>query len=329
MAFASHGQAYNNLQNYVLLNNLLGSSRPATTARLTKAGYRLMTRQEVDMKEGDILSQSLFDARLTFCYTGANRQGNGPWYVEVVFDGAHGDKAALVRWNELMTTGRGAVLDNVLALHRLRQYDKIEGPTATQVFYKNELRHVVFTGFEGTRLIKFTLVVNRGDLSKAPANPTASRQPLKAATADVTSGSPALTPAASNATTEEGATETDPVTQSKVYTYVEQMPSLPGGGGNRAVIAAIQQALQYPATAMQNRVEGRVFVTFTVNPQGAVKDIEVNKGLGSGLDEEAVRAVGTLPKFIPGKQSGQAVNVSFTLPVTFKLPVEPVRTRRR
>jgi hypothetical protein len=73
MAFASHGQAYNNLQNYVLLNNLLGSSRPATTARLTKAGYRLMTRQEVDMKEGDILSQSLFDARLTFCYTGANR----------------------------------------------------------------------------------------------------------------------------------------------------------------------------------------------------------------------------------------------------------------
>ena len=68
-----------------------------------------------------------------------------------------------------------------------------------------------------------------------------------------------------------------------------------------------------------NQVEGRIFVSFTVNSQGDVSDVKVVKGLGSGLDEETIRAVKTLPKFIPGKQNGRAVSVSFTVPITFKI----------
>ena len=109
------------------------------------------------------------------------------------------------------------------------------------------------------------------------------------------------------------------VVENKVYTYVEQMPQLPGGGGNGAIVGAIQKAVKYPALALRNQVEGRIFVSFTVNAQGDVSDVKVVKGLGSGLDEETIRAVKTLPKFIPGKQNGRAVSVSFTVPITFKI----------
>ncbi|MBD2768804.1 energy transducer TonB [Hymenobacter sp. BT664] len=109
------------------------------------------------------------------------------------------------------------------------------------------------------------------------------------------------------------------VVENKVYTYVEQMPQLPGGGGNAAIVAAIQKATKYPALALRNQVEGRIFVSFTVDAQGDVSDVKVVKGLGSGLDEETIRAVKTLPKFIPGKQNGRSVSVSFTVPITFKI----------
>ena len=109
------------------------------------------------------------------------------------------------------------------------------------------------------------------------------------------------------------------VVENKVYTYVEQMPQLPGGGGNTAIVAAIQKATKYPSLALRNQVEGRIFVSFTVNAEGDVSDVKVVKGLGSGLDEETIRAVKTLPKFIPGKQNGRAVSVSFTVPITFKI----------
>ena len=109
------------------------------------------------------------------------------------------------------------------------------------------------------------------------------------------------------------------VVENKVYTYVEQMPELPTGGGQAAIVGAIQKAVRYPPMALRNQVEGRIFASFTVNPQGDVTDVKVVKGLGSGLDEETIRAIKTLPKFRPGKQNGRAVSVSFTVPITYKI----------
>ena len=105
----------------------------------------------------------------------------------------------------------------------------------------------------------------------------------------------------------------------KPYTYVEQMPQLPGGGGTAAIVAAIQKAVRYPSLALRNGVEGKVFVSFTVDPKGDVTDVKIVKGLGSGLDEETMRAIKTLPKFIPGKQNGREVSVAFTVPVTYRI----------
>ena len=95
----------------------------------------------------------------------------------------------------------------------------------------------------------------------------------------------------------------------KPYLYVEQMPQLPGGGGTAAIVAAIQKAARYPAPALGNQIEGRIFVSFVVNSLGEVSDVKVIKGLGYGLDEETIRAVKSLPRFIPGKQNGRAVSV--------------------
>lgn len=115
----------------------------------------------------------------------------------------------------------------------------------------------------------------------------------------------------------EGSAPVADVVDTKVYTYVEQMPQFPGG--NDAIVGAIQKAIKYPALALRNQVEGKVFVNFTVNPEGEVTDVKITKGIGAGCDEETIRAVKTLPRFTPGKQNGRAVSVSFTVPVTFAI----------
>jgi len=105
----------------------------------------------------------------------------------------------------------------------------------------------------------------------------------------------------------------------KPFMVVEQMPQLPGGGGTEAIVAAIQKAAHYPAQAMANGVEGKVFASFVVNAQGEVTDLKIVKGLGSGLDEETLRAIGKLPRFIPGRQNGRAVSVQYTVPISFRM----------
>ena len=113
--------------------------------------------------------------------------------------------------------------------------------------------------------------------------------------------------------------ETAGIVAERPYTYVEQMPQLPGGGGQLAIVAAIQRAVRYPGLALRNGVEGRVFVSFVVDPKGDVIDVQIVKGLGSGLDEETIRAIKTLPRFIPGRQNGRDVSVAFTVPITYKI----------
>ncbi|GAB3734350.1 hypothetical protein GCM10027594_15890 [Hymenobacter agri] len=105
----------------------------------------------------------------------------------------------------------------------------------------------------------------------------------------------------------------------KVYTYVEQMPQLPGGGGSMAIVSAIQSRVRYPVEALKQHITGRVFVSFTVAEDGQVRDARVVKGIGGGCDEAVLTAVQQLPQFIPGRQAGRPVPVLFTVPVTFQI----------
>jgi periplasmic protein TonB len=98
----------------------------------------------------------------------------------------------------------------------------------------------------------------------------------------------------------------------EIFVIVEEMPELVGG------LASIQSQIRYPEIARKAGVEGRVFVQFVVDENGNVVDPVVTRGLGAGLDEEAIRAV-SQARFTPGKQRGQPVRVRMSLPITFRL----------
>ena len=102
-----------------------------------------------------------------------------------------------------------------------------------------------------------------------------------------------------------------------VYTYVEKMPQLPAGGGNKAIIEYIQYNLVYPKVKGVNRKEGMVFVSFIVTNEGAVQETKIVKGLAKEYDDAVLAAVQKLPKFTPGRQAGKPVFVSFTVPIQF------------
>ncbi|NDW17948.1 energy transducer TonB [Dysgonomonas sp. 216] len=103
----------------------------------------------------------------------------------------------------------------------------------------------------------------------------------------------------------------------KPFVSVEQMPQFPGGQAE--LMKFISNNLKYPTIAAENGIEGRVIIRFVVSANGSVQNIEIQRGLDSSCDKEAVRVVKMMPKWIAGKQNGRAVPVYFTLPVLFKL----------
>ena len=107
------------------------------------------------------------------------------------------------------------------------------------------------------------------------------------------------------------------VRKDEVFMVVENMPEYPGG--NEAMFAFFAKNMKYPADAQKNKVQGRVFVTFIVDKDGAITDVQVVKPAYPSLDAEAVRLVKMMPKWKPGTQRGVPVRVKFTLPVVFKL----------
>jgi TonB family protein len=80
----------------------------------------------------------------------------------------------------------------------------------------------------------------------------------------------------------------------------------------------LAQRIKYPEEARKNEVEGNVVLQFVVKKDGNVDDVIVLKGLGSGCDEEAVKAVRSI-KWHPGKEEGKPVDVRMTIPVAFAL----------
>lgn len=103
----------------------------------------------------------------------------------------------------------------------------------------------------------------------------------------------------------------------EVFRAVEQMPRFPGGEAE--LMKYLSSHINYPTMAMENNVQGRVVVQFVVTKTGKIGEVKVVRSVDRDLDKEAVRVCKTLPDFIPGKMNGQAVNVWYTLPVSFKL----------
>ncbi len=103
----------------------------------------------------------------------------------------------------------------------------------------------------------------------------------------------------------------------QIFTIVQNPPEFPGG--LEAFYQYIAENLSYPTSARSAGVEGRVYVEFIVDKDGAITKVKAVKGIGSGCDLEAERVLRTAPKFKPGTQRGQSVKVKMVLPIIFKL----------
>jgi len=103
----------------------------------------------------------------------------------------------------------------------------------------------------------------------------------------------------------------------EVFTFVEEMPSFPGG--NEEMMRFFAENIKYPEIAKRAGVEGKVFLSFVVTKQGVIRDPQLAKGIGAGCDEEALRVIRMMPNWKPGKQNGNAVSVRVAIPIVFRL----------
>ncbi len=116
---------------------------------------------------------------------------------------------------------------------------------------------------------------------------------------------------------DEGPRVIETPVQAEIFTVVEEQPGYPGG--EEARIGYLQQNIKYPEEAKELGIQGKVFVTFVVEVDGTISDVRVLRGIGGGCDEEAIRVVRSMPKWVPGKQRGVPVRVQFNLPIKFTL----------
>jgi len=112
---------------------------------------------------------------------------------------------------------------------------------------------------------------------------------------------------------DKGGTESKPV----IFSVAEQMPQFPGG--QEEMYKFISNNLKYPVVDQEMGTQGRVTVRFVVSKTGEITNLELLKGISPTCDKEAMRVIKSMPKWIPGKQSGNPVQVYFTMPIVFKL----------
>ncbi|MCB2221533.1 MAG: energy transducer TonB [Bacteroidetes bacterium] len=102
-----------------------------------------------------------------------------------------------------------------------------------------------------------------------------------------------------------------------IFQVVEEQPTFPGG--MEALYKYLGESINYPQIAREAGIDGPVYIKFIVWQDGSIRNIQLERGIGGGCDEEAFRVVKAMPNWIPGKQRSKPVNVQMVLPVNFKL----------
>ena len=102
------------------------------------------------------------------------------------------------------------------------------------------------------------------------------------------------------------------------FTLVDSKPSFQGGTEN-AFTKWISERIEYPETARNKGIQGRVILSFVVDTDGLVRDVSILRGVDPDLDKEAIRVISSSPNWTPGKHRGQLVSVRYDFPVVFAL----------
>jgi len=109
-------------------------------------------------------------------------------------------------------------------------------------------------------------------------------------------------------------------TTDSVYAIVDKMPEFQGG--EKALVAFLNQTISYPAEALKKKEQGKVIVQFVIAKNGKIENAKVLRSVSPSLDNEALRVIGLLPDWTPGEQNGEKVAVYQILPVVFQIPSE-------
>ena len=112
----------------------------------------------------------------------------------------------------------------------------------------------------------------------------------------------------------KGDTITEREFAGKVYDVVDEHPHFPGGNG--ALLDWLSKNIHYTSGCAS--IQGRVVVSFFVEPDGSLSDIELVRKVAPELDEEVLRVVKAMPKWIPASQNNKPIRAKFTMPITFR-----------
>ena len=102
----------------------------------------------------------------------------------------------------------------------------------------------------------------------------------------------------------------------EVKTVCEVEPEFPGG--SKELMKFIAEKLRYPSECAEKGIEGRVTLSFIVEKDGSITNIEELRSPDPRLTAEAKRVLSLMPNWTPGKQDGEAVRVKYMIPVTFR-----------
>ncbi len=119
-------------------------------------------------------------------------------------------------------------------------------------------------------------------------------------------------------TTQVVEVEEEEIEDDQPFIKVEKMPSFQGGDLNK-FRNWVHERVRYPQIAQENGVSGKVVLSFVVEKDGTLTNIEVLQSPDRSLADEAVRVLKTSPKWEPGQQRNQPVRVKYTLPVDFRI----------
>ena len=110
----------------------------------------------------------------------------------------------------------------------------------------------------------------------------------------------------------------EPAVEDEIFLIAETMPSFMDGT-IETFRAWGMQNVKFPQIAADNNIQGRVVLSFVIDKDGRLTDIEVLQSPDRSLSEEAIRVLSKSPKWSPGKQRNQTVRVKYTLPVEFRM----------
>lgn len=108
----------------------------------------------------------------------------------------------------------------------------------------------------------------------------------------------------------------------EIFTIVDEMPQFPTG--EEGLGKFISEYIKYPSRAKDEGIQGRILCSFIIRKDGAVSNLEVINGLDNDLDNEALRVLSMMPKWMPGKNDNKVVSVKCILPIDFTLEEDSI-----